>query len=84
MTITKAEAKAIMTKFLNAHTGEKVFFHALRNDEKLAYVLCDQFNYFKFLPVKERIERAIKNTIAHHDCGFDAYGAMDCMIIERR
>ena len=83
-TITPNEAKAIMEKFLKTHSGQKVFFHALRNDEKFAYVLCDQFNYFDFLNAKARMERAINNTISHCDSGYSAYKAMDCMTIERR
>ena len=68
--MTKTEAKRTMREFLTKHAGTTVFFMKLTPAEKHAYVLVDSFNYFRFLPAKERLERAIKNAQGHKDSGY--------------
>ena len=76
ITMTRKEAKQLMSDFLNAHKGQTVFFKALREPEKTAYVLCDQFNYFRFLRPTERLERAIKNTESHAESNYELYDTL--------
>lgn len=73
ITITKKYAMKAMKDFLNAHKGQTVYFKALSDEEKPAYVLVDHFNYFRFLPPKERLERAINNTIGHYKSNYEVY-----------
>ena len=73
ITIKKEDARKAMTEFLNAHKGQTVYFKSLSEAEKPAYILCDHFNYFRFLPPKERLERAIKNTVSHYEKNYECY-----------
>lgn len=75
-TIKKADANNMMRKFLTEHKGQTVYFKALSDADKAAYVLCDQFNYFTFLKPAERLERAINNTISHRDGGYEFYNCV--------
>ena len=85
MTLNKA--KQTMESFLKKYTGKTVFFHTLSDDEKLAYIMVDSFNYFKFLKLRDRLERAISNAEAHKESNFKHYaiytGEAEHMIISK-
>lgn len=74
--MTFKEAKAIMLDFAERHCGNTVVFGGLSDEDKLAFVLIDTFDYFKFLPPAERIERTIRNAEIHRKNGFVAWNAM--------
>ena len=83
--MNKTEARDAMKAFLNKYRGKTVFFNALSNKEKLVFVMVDQFNYFHFLKLPERMARAIHNAYGHKESNFKFYSDYDKhMIIARR
>ena len=79
--MTAAEAKKAMLSFLEKHHGRSVLFGTLSDDDKLAFVLVKSFEYFKFLPAKDRIMRAIGNAEAHRRSGYDCWADDRAMVI---
>lgn len=74
--MTRNEARKIMLDFADKYSGQHVAFDKLDDHDKMAFVLVDQYRYFSFLPMKDRIDRAISNAERHQENGFQPYSGM--------
>lgn len=79
--MTSAEAKRTMLDFLEKHRGKSVLFGNLDDDDKQTFVLIKSFEYFGFLPAKDRITRAIGNAEAQRRIGFAPWDGTRAMVI---
>lgn len=80
MTIT--DAKMLMLDFMYKYRNQIIRFTSLTEDkDKLAFVLIKSFQYFDFLPKRERIVRAMNNAEAQAKNNFAAWGYKDTLVI---
>ncbi len=68
--MTVSEAKKAMLDFLKKYRGKTVLFGTLEEADKVAFVMVKSFQYFRFLPPKDRIQRTISNAEAQKLIGF--------------
>lgn len=72
--MTFREAQDTMMEFATKYAGKTVFFDELKDEtEKLAFVLTDQWQFFRFLKTGARMQRAIDNALGHQKNGFEVY-----------
>ena len=80
--LSRQDVTVMMKKFVEGRGPGWVFFDSLDSEDKMVFAMIKTFEYFKFLPLGNRLDRTVDNIVSQGKSGFIAFSG-DKMLLTK-